>query len=293
MLPYFEHPSWDLGPLTVYAFGIAVAAAIWFGLVMAQRRFERSGLDARIGNRLGIWVLGGGLLGAHLFSVVLYFPHQLASDPGLLLRFWENISSFGSIIGGVTGGLLFFYVKQPLTGWPRKLAYFDAIALVFPGALAIGRLGCALAHDHPGTVTNFPLAISLESEAAQGYIGRVYAAAGAPLPHDLASLGFHDLGLYEFLFLLLVVVPAIAHWSRQSRPPGFYIVAFAALYLPVRFGLDMLRVTDVRYVGLTPAQWVAAMALVALPFVAIRKRRLRLAVACLVIVVTAYACWAG
>lgn len=55
---------------------------------------------------------------------------------------------------------------------------------MFPAALAIGRFGCALAHDHPGTVTTFPLAISLESDAAFDYIRGVYNAADLPLPQS-------------------------------------------------------------------------------------------------------------
>ena len=59
------------------------------------------------------------------------------------------------------------------------------------------------------------------------------------------------------LFLSLVVVPLFQLWQRRDKPGGFYLIAFPVLYLPVRFGLDFLRVADVRYAGLTPAQWVA------------------------------------
>lgn len=44
------------------------------------------------------------------------------------------------------------------------------------------RLGCAFAHDHPRTVTTFPLAISLRTGAALDYISGDYGAAGLPLP---------------------------------------------------------------------------------------------------------------
>ena len=167
------------------------------------------------------------------------------------------------------------------------------IAFVFPAALAIGRFGCALAHDHPGTVTTFPLAISLKTDAALDYLGGVYRAAGLALPQAAPTMGFHDLGLYEFLFLALAVVPLFVKWNRRRRPAGFYLVAFAALYLPVRFALDMLRVADVRYVGLTPAQWVAALIMAALPFAAVRHRKLRFAISGVVILAAGWACAGG
>ncbi|HET7550560.1 MAG TPA: prolipoprotein diacylglyceryl transferase family protein [Gemmatimonadaceae bacterium] len=293
MLPYFEQPVWHVGPLTIHGFGIAVAIAVWFGLAMVQRRFDRASLDRVVGERLGWWMIVGGIVGAHLYSVLLYFPDELRTDPWLLLRIWDPISSIGGMLGGITGGLLFFSTRLGEMDWRAKLAYLDAIAFVFPSALAIGRLGCTLAHDHPGVVTSFPLSISLQTEAARNYIGGVYNAAGLTLPSAAPTMGFHDLGLYELLFLVLVVVPTFIYLDRRRRPAGFYLIAFSVLYFPVRFAFDMLRIADARYLGLTPAQWAAALIVAALPFVTVRKRALRFAIAGAVIVATACACWGG
>ena len=293
MLPYFEQPVWQIGPLAIHGFGVAVAVAAWFGLTIVQQRFARLGLDPLLGQRLGGWMLFGGILGAHLFAVLFYFPHKLRNDPWLILRVWEDISSFGGLLGGLAAALLFFATRARDVDRHSRLAYLDAIAFVFPAALAIGRFGCVLAHDHPGTVTTFPLAISLRTDAALEYLGGVYRAAGLALPEAAPTMGFHDLGLYEFLFLSLAVVPLFVRWNRRNRPAGFYLVAFAALYLPVRFGFDMLRVGDVRYIGLTPAQWVAALIMAALPFVAVRHPKLRFAISGAVIVAAACACAGG
>ena len=111
MIPYFEQPAWQIGPLTIHAFGVAVAVAVWVGLVIARKRFERLGLDQVLGQRLGGWMLVGGIVGAHLFSVLFYFPHKLQNDPWLVLRVWEDISSFGGIIGGIAGAMLFFVTR--------------------------------------------------------------------------------------------------------------------------------------------------------------------------------------
>jgi phosphatidylglycerol:prolipoprotein diacylglycerol transferase len=293
LIPYIEQPAWHIGPLTIHAFGIAVAAAILIGLSMSQRRFGHLGLDQGIGHRFGGWMLVGGIVGAHLFSVLLYFPDKLRENPWHLLRVWEDISSFGGMVGGAIGGYLFFSLRLRETDSRTKLAYLDVAAFVFAPALAVGRIGCALAHDHPGVVTTFPLAISLETEAARDYLSRVYDAAGRPFPSTAEAMGFHDLGLYEFLFLALVIVPAFAYWDRRQRPAGFFLVAFAMLYLPVRFGFDMLRVADARYVGLTPAQWVAAAGLAVLPLAAVHERKLRFAIIGAVLLATAWACWSA
>jgi phosphatidylglycerol:prolipoprotein diacylglycerol transferase len=293
VIPYITQPAWNLGPLTIHAFGVAVAAALWYGLTMGDRRFEQSSLDPLVGKQLGGWMIVGGILGAHLLAVLVYFPDKLRDDPWLLFRVWEDISSFGGMLGGLAGALLFFAIRLPGSSRRTRLSYLDAVAFVFPGALAIGRVGCALAHDHPGVVTSFPLAVSLETAAAQSFMRGVYAPADLPSPAGAATMGFHDLGLYELLFLALVVVPLFAYWNRRQRPVGFYLIAFAAMYFPVRFGLDMLRVGDARYLSLTPAQWGAALVLALLPLVAMDRRKVQYALSGAVILATAWACWSG
>jgi phosphatidylglycerol:prolipoprotein diacylglycerol transferase len=238
-------------------------------------------------------MLISGILGAHLFSVLLYFPDQLRTDPWLPFRIWEDISSLGGMLGGIIGAFLFFTIRAPQVSARTRFAYLDAIAFVFPFGLAFGRLGCAMAHDHPGVVTTFPLAISLKSEPAQAYIQGVYNATGKALPSSAATMGFHDLGLYECLFLIFVVLPAFTYLDRRRRARGFYLVAFAVLYLPVRFALDFLRISDARYFHLTPAQWAAALTLAALPLVVMDRRKVRFILSGTVILATAWACWGG
>ncbi len=260
-VPYFEQPSVSIGPLTIHAFGVIVALSVWIGLTVGKRRFERLGLDAALGERMAWWLLAGGFLGAHLFSVFFYFPGELRENPLMLLRFWENISSFGGMLGGFIGILLFFRLRMPTLDANARLAYLDVAAFVFPISLMVGRIACSIAHDHPGTITRFPLAVSLERPEARSYVQRVYENAGRgnelPSPDVLATMGFHDLGWYEFLYLAIVVVPLVLWWSRGQRRPGFFLATFALLYAPVRFALDFLRVSDARYAGLTPAQYVA------------------------------------
>ncbi len=283
MIPFLTQPSLAVGPLTIHAFGVIVAAAAWAGLELARRRFRRLGLDSQVGEGMAWYALGGGFVGAHLFSLLFYFPQKLAQNPLLLFKLWEDISSFGSMLGGLLGIALYLWFKAPHISRAERWAYLDVAAFAFPVSLAIGRIACSLAHDHPGTLTRFPLAVSLESEAARAYITGVYQGAGRlaevpPVPL-LAHLGFHDLGWYEFLYLGIAVVPLTFLVERRQRatavasPGGTFLALFILLYMPVRFGLDFLRVGDVRYAGLTPAQWVAGLMLLALPAVWRRRPR--------------------
>lgn len=269
MIPFLTQPSFTLGPVTVHAFGVIVATAVLAGFALGRRRFEYVGLDPTVGEAMAGYVVLAGFVGAHLFSVLIYFPRELAGDPLLLVRFWEDISSFGGGLGALAGVWLFFRLRAPTLGPVVRAAYLDVVAYVFPVALLIGRVACSLAHDHPGTLTTFPLAVSLRTPTARSYIADVYASAGRaaalPPPPAFVRLGFHDLGWYELLYLALVVVPAVWWLGRRPRPAGFFLALFLTLYLPVRYLLDMLRVSDVRYAGLTPAQWLAVVGVAVLP----------------------------
>lgn len=269
MVPYFEQPTLRLGPVTLHAFGALVAAGVAVGYAVALRRARSEGLDVRTAEAAMARALVWGFVAAHLFAVLAYFPGELRRDPAILLRFWEELSSFGGVFGGAVA--LGWYLRRQRLDPPTRLAYADVLAYAFPFAWTLGRLACTVAHDHPGRITTFPLAVSLESAAARLYIRGVYAGAGlgAALPGEpaLARMGFHDLGWYEFLYLAFFVAPLFLWMGRRRRSPGFFLAALILVYAPVRFALDFLRVGDARYFGLTPAQYAAVLSLLLVPMI--------------------------
>ena len=278
MIPYFPQPEVHLfGPLTVHAFGTIVAVAVIVGWRMAIARARAKRLDPELVQDLLSYVVLCGFVFAHFYSVLAYFPREAMRDPLLLLKVWEDISSFGGFAGGLLGLWLFFRFKARDVDAAGRLRYLDVIAYVFPFAWAIGRLACTVAHDHPGTVTTFPLGISLKSPEAQAYIASFYREAGrlAELPPraELAKMAFHDLGWYEFLYMVCLMVPAFLALDRKPRPTGFFLVAFPLLYVPARFFLDFLRISDARYLGLTPGQYGGIVVFLAAFFFMVRIAR--------------------
>jgi phosphatidylglycerol:prolipoprotein diacylglycerol transferase len=86
-------------------------------------------------------------------------------------------------------------------------------------------------------------------------------------------MAYHDLGWYEFLYTLLVIVPAFLVLDRKPRPTGFFPLAFLFLYIPVRFYLDFLRLSDARYGGLTFAQYAGAAGFAVAVYLLLRGNR--------------------
>ena len=250
MLP---HPS--IPPLVIsegivlYAFDVCVAVAVMVGVLMAEKRAKSVGLDRRIILDVSLWAVIPGFVVSHLYSLVFYFPERIAADPWVLLNIFGEMSSFGGFIGGALGVIGYFHLKK-IPFWP----YSDPLAFGFTLAWVFGRLGCTLAFDHPGSLTDFSLAMP--------YKGTSELEAGVR----------HNLGFYEFLWAL--GLSAVFIWRyRKPNFAGWHVVVFLLTYVPIRFTWDFLRAVDKRYWGLTPGQYAALfLALVGLWWLRIKGR---------------------
>ncbi len=234
MIPYFEVPPLSLGPLELHAFGALAALGIYVGARLAAKAARTIGP----GDDLPIveaapWMVVGGVIGGHLVHVLGYHPEILATEGWTsLLKVWDGLSSMGGVLGGLITIVLFFRWKR----W-RLIPSLNALALGIAPGWGIARLGCFAAHDHKGTLTDFPLAVAFPGGAR------------------------HDLGLYEAV-LLFAIAGVLWLLARKPRPEGFLMGVLAIAYAVPRFFMDFLRATDLpfsdgRIAGLTPAQYTA------------------------------------
>jgi len=184
-----------------------------------------------------------GFIGAHLVDRLIYKLPETLADPWSLPKFWSGLSSFGGFAGAVVAAVWFFHKNPLLPRW-RLL---DAVAYGFPFGWIFGRLGCTLAFDHPGAPTTF-------------FLGERYRD----------GLVRHNLGLEEALYTILIAALFHRLGKQGRRPSGYFVAMLAIVYAPVRFLLDFLRSDDVRYLGLTPAQY-GALAVVVVGFLLLRR----------------------
>ena len=73
-----------LGPLTVYSYGVLLAASYLLGLRLAMTRAKRWGLDANRVLDLGIYIIISALVGAKLLLLFLDF-RTFTSSPGAFM----------------------------------------------------------------------------------------------------------------------------------------------------------------------------------------------------------------
>ncbi len=233
MIPYIKIPTLTIWKLEFHAFGILVGIAILVGAYVLAERSDKVGLSRQHANDLVLWMLGFGFVFAHLIAVFFYHYDRFQEDPWVILEVWNGISSVGGFLGGVIG----FFVYTARHKLPR-MPYADVSAYALSFGWIFGRMGCATAHDHPGRLTDFPLAVAFPDGPR------------------------HDLGLYELVVTLVIAAIMYATRDKATRAaPGLHIGLLATIYGPVRFFLDFLRATDLgtrsdpRFWGLTAAQY--------------------------------------
>lgn len=233
LIPYFPPVSFDIGTWTLGLWEILVATAFIVGLEVARARGIARGLDVRDVVDGIVVTVGMGFVGGHFLHVLGYHPELIEEEGWItLLKVWAGLSSTGGFLGAMLGSIVFYKGVRRRDYWQHA----DLMAFGFPFAWAIARMGCFSAHDHIGRASSFLLAVDFP---------------GGPR---------HDLGLYEAMWTAVIALTFVA-LRKRSFKPGFFVALLVAMYAPVRFVLDFLRSTDMknsdlRYAGLTPAQWI-------------------------------------
>lgn len=228
MIPWFELHTIPIGPLHIQVWGTLVATGLLMAFWVGARRAKKLGqVDPKYVWDFAVWAFVSAFVCARIFHVLFYDPGWYIQHP------WDAInpalpgfSMVGGLLGGVIAGLI--YIKRhKLNLW----AMIDIAGYATPLGIGIGRIGCFLIHDHPGTLTHFFL--------------------GVQYPDGVR----HDHGLY--LSLIGWAMFALFYFlGRKKRPQGFFAGWFLVLDGVSRFYLDFYRAVDVKYGGLTPTQWL-------------------------------------
>ena len=234
MIPYFALTYFTIGPFVIHVWGLLVALGFLLGTAACAWQAKKQGLNANIFWDLLIWVVIGSMLFGRLFHVIFYEPVYFLQNPIKILSVWEGgFSMMGGLVGALFLGIWFLYFKRV-----KILSYLSIGFFGLPLGIGIGRIGCFLIHDHPGTPTDFIL--------------------GVKYPDGIVR---HDHGLYLSLegFLLFFLFLWL---QKKSIPQGTFLALFLIIDGITRFFLDFLRATDidfadVRYAGLTPAQYMS------------------------------------
>lgn len=225
ILASFPSPSSEaieLGPLTLRAYGLAIAfgvlAAVWLG----QKRWTAVGGDPDDISRIAMWAVPAGLIGARLYHVLTDWRF----DEGFAAPFkiWEGgLGIPGGMAAGVIVGL--WVVRR--NGWDQgKL--LDAVVPGLPLAQAIGRIGNWFNQELFGGPTDLPWAVEIDVEHR---------------PEEyLTAETFHPTFLYEAVWNLGLVVFLIWLGATRRLRSGALLAVYVVGYLVARLWLETVRV---------------------------------------------------
>jgi phosphatidylglycerol---prolipoprotein diacylglyceryl transferase len=267
MLPFVLLDAAKMWPLK--PFGIFFVLGAYLADTLAAWRGRVTGRDEVTYKSFRLACVLGGIIIGHWIDMLFYHPGDIIRAPIKLLMPWDSMSSTGTILGAFLGTLFWKYFDVTRTGWRLRmkrrdtpeplLPYIDLNFSVTPIAFGVGRVGCALVHDHPGKLAppGSPFALAWPLDDADGIhhiYGPLHVVTGG-------STSRYDLGLLEAGVLAVMAVLFAALWPKQKQlPDGTFTGLMCLIYGIARFFLDMLRLTDgveaeLRYFGFTFAQY--------------------------------------
>jgi phosphatidylglycerol:prolipoprotein diacylglycerol transferase len=220
MIPYYPEPVLRIGSLELHAFRLLLAAAVVLGGYIMVKRACRFKLPGRLMFSVSQWAIAFGLVGAHIAKVAMDHTAVFLANPSIVFTASFGIRSIGGLAGGLIGALVCCRLRR--VSFFDTFRMLDIMAFAMPFAFMVGRLGCALVHDHPGLPSTSWIAIQFPEGPR------------------------YDLGLIEFLFL--AGMGALFYFlDRSPRPVGFFLGLYGVTYGAFRVWLDTLHIQPMRF----------------------------------------------
>ncbi len=249
-----------LGEITITSFGVMMVVAFLGANYVMRRRLGELDDDPRLADDVMIAALVGGLLGAKLYYVILYW--QIASvDP---LR---TLFSRGGLVwyGGFLGGTL---AVVALAWWRDDTTVPFAADLVAP-ALALGyglgRVGCFLVGDDYGRPTDSWIGIAFPEGSPPTTAGSLRRHFGVDIPASIPDgqvLAVYPTQIFEVAAALLIFWILWRLRDHVHRTGWLFSVWLVAAGLE-RLFIEVFRAKDDRLVGALTVAQVISLALVA------------------------------
>src|SRR5260221_4313382 len=244
MYPKLLELPWTLpvlGTVTIYTYGVLLAAAYLLGLQFALTRAKARGLDPTRVMDLGIYIIIRPLVGAKLLLLVTDYKTFKANPAELLNLLREGGVFYGGLLVAVTVALLYIR-KVGLPLWTTCDVFAPGIGL----GHVIGRFGCLFAGCCFGRPTTVPWAITFTNPCAA-------ANVGTPL-----NVPLHPTQLYEAGAIALIVVFILATEKLGRTFAGRTFWLYLLLYAIARYFIEYYRGDERGAVGpFSTAQFIS------------------------------------
>jgi phosphatidylglycerol:prolipoprotein diacylglycerol transferase len=238
MYPRLFEVPWSIGsfgPITVYTYGVLLAAAYLLGLKLAMVRAKKRGLDANRVLDLGIYIIISALIGAKLLLLITDFRAFTANPRELLTLARSGGVFYGGLILAVVVALLYIR-KAGLPLWTTTDVFAPGIAL----GHVVGRFGCLFA----GCCYGKPLS---QSHWWTVTFTDPFAAANVGTP---LNVPLYPTQLFEAGAELLILIVLLTTEKKGRGFPGRTFWLYMLLYAISRFIIEFFRGDERGTVGM-------------------------------------------
>lgn len=239
-IPSPSFNSFDIGPLSLNIYGLAIAGGVIAAVRLFGKRLEgRNAGTVDDAGSIAVWAVIAGVIGARLYHVITDWD-RFTDNYAAIPKLWEGgLGIPGGLAAGIPVGLLIGKRK----GISIPMAATCA-APAIPLAQAIGRLGNYFNQELYGKATDLPWALEIDdAHLLDGFV---------------SGTTFHPTFLYELLWSLALC--GVLLWIDRKWRPGLgqLMAMYIAGYGLGRFWVEGLRIDRAdELAGLRWNQWVA------------------------------------
>lgn len=241
-----------LGEVTITSFGVMMVVAFLAANWVMRRRLRELDGDVRLADDIMIAALVGGLLGAKLYFVVLYWQIT-AADPAAILFSRGGLVWYGGLIGGALAVLWLVWRREGVSVPDAADLTAPALALGY----GLGRVGCFLVGDDYGRPTESWVGIAFPDGAPPTTAGNLRQQFGVDVPASVPAdrvLEVYPTQLFEVGAALLIFW-MLWRWREHVHRAGWLFAVWLVAAGVERLFIEIFRAKDDRLLGpLTLAQ---------------------------------------
>lgn len=231
--PALDRIFFDIGPLTIYWYGVIIAAGAFIGLYLATKESDRLGLQKDLMVDMIVFAIPISIIFARIYYVIFEWDRYIGGPWWDVFAIWEGgIAIHGALIGAVLTAIVYARVKK-VSFW--QLADIAAPSLIL--GQAIGRWG------------NF-----MNQEAHGGPLSETtYNSFHQYLPDFIMNqmcidgVMYHPTFLYESFWNIVVLILLLV-LRRKNPLRGEVFISYLMAYSVGRFFIEGMR-TDSLYFG--------------------------------------------
>ena len=221
--------------LAIGGYGIMLGLAFYIAFLLLEREFKLRGINPELAYKILLAVIPSAIIGAKLFHIIDYFDEFLVDPWGMLIS-GSGLTVYGGYILAIIVCIILIRKNKE-----NVLQIFDITAVPLALGYAIGRIGCHVAGDGCyGIASNSIFAVS-------------YPNGLSPTTESV-----YPTPLFES-FLSFIIFAVLMQLRKKELPQGMIFFLYITLNGITRFLIEFIRINPKTFLGLSQAQIIAVL----------------------------------